>query len=259
MMMAFKRRREIARVNLSLCFPELSDTGRHDLLNKHFDSLGMGLVETAICWFAPRAKLIPLAHLEGREHLEAALEKGRGVILLSAHFTTLEIGTTLLALNVPICAVYRSNKNPLFEALMHRARAGYAERAIARGDMHAMVRALRDNLPLWFAPDQDFGRKHSVFVPFFNVPAASLTATSRLAKLSKAQVVPFFSQRLEDGRGYSLTLQPALEGFPSGDIEADTVRINQIVEAEVRRYPEHYLWVHRRFKTQSAGKSARPY
>ncbi|MEO5702907.1 MAG: lipid A biosynthesis lauroyl acyltransferase, partial [Gammaproteobacteria bacterium] len=149
-------------------------------------------------------------------------------------------------------------KNPLFEALMQRARAGYAERAIPRGDMHAMVRALKDNLPVWFAPDQDFGHKHSIFVPFFGVAAATLTATARLAKLSGARVVPFFAQRMKDGNGYRLVLHPALGNFPSGNIEADTLRINQIIEAEIRRHPEDYLWVHRRFKTRPAG-SPRPY
>lgn len=258
MMMAFKRRRDIAQVNLSLCFPELSGSERRYLLRKHFTSLGMGAVETALCWWASHEKLFSLGHLEGREHLEAALRQGNGVILLSAHFTALEIGTTLLALNVPICAVYRTHRNPLFEALTQRARAGYARRAIPARDMKAMLRALKDNLPVWFAPDQDFGRKHSIFVPFFGLPAASLTATSRLAKLSKAAVVPFFSQRMEDGSGYRLVLHPALENFPSDDIGADTLRINQIIEAEARRYPEHYLWVHRRFKTRPDG-SPGPY
>jgi KDO2-lipid IV(A) lauroyltransferase len=258
MMITSRRRREIARINLALCFPELNDTERRHLLRKHFASLGMGAVETAICWWAPHDKLSSLAQLEGREHLETALKKGRGVILLSAHFTALEIGTTLLALNVPICAVYRTHRNPLLEAITQRARAGYARRAIPAGDMKAMLRALKDNLPVWFAPDQDFGRKHSIFVPFFGQPAASLTATARLAKLSGAPVVPFFSQRREDGSGYRLVLHPALENFPGDNIEADTLRINQIIEAEVRCYPEHYLWVHRRFKTRH-DDSPRPY
>ncbi len=258
MMIVSKCRREIAKINLSLCFPELTNSERNRLLHKHFDSLGMGAVEAALCWWTPLGKLFSLGHLEGRDHLEAALRQGNGVILLSAHFTALEIGTTLLALNVPICAVYRTHGNPLFETLTQRARAAYARRAIPAGDMKAMLRALKDNLPVWFSPDQDFGRKHSIFVPFFGQPAASLTATSRLAKLSGAPVVPFFSQRMEDGSGYRLVLHPALENFPSDDIEADTLRINQIIEAEVRRYPEHYLWVHRRFKTREAD-SPRPY
>lgn len=258
MRISFARRREIARVNLALCFPELSAGARAQLLREHFRSLTTGLVEAAICWWAPPEKLRRLAHLEGREHLDAALAQGRGAILLSAHFTSLEIGTTLLALSVPICAVYRQHNNPLFEALVQRARASYAQRAISRDDTQGMVRALRDNLPVWFAPDQDFGRRHSIFVPFFGVAAATLTSTSRLAKLSQAPVLPFFSQRLDDGSGYRLVLHPPLQNFPSGDMKADALRINQLIEDEVRQNPAHYLWVHRRFKTPQAG-TPRPY
>lgn len=253
-----KARRDIAWINLSLCFPEVKGAERRRLLARHFESLGMSAVETALCWWAPKQKLQSLAHIEGLEHLETALEQGRGAILLSAHFTTLEIGGTLLADTVPISAVYRGHKNPLFDTIMRDARNRHAH-IVPRGDIHALLRALKGNLPVWYAPDQDSGRKQrSLIVPFFGVPAASLTSTSRIAKLAKAPVIPFFAHRLEDGSGYRLVLHPPLAGFPSDDIEEDTRRINELIEQEVRKHPEHYLWVHRRFKTHLSD-SPRPY
>ncbi len=246
-------RRHIAAVNLRLCFPELSEPERATLLRRHFSSLGMGAVETAMSWWTPDKKLRRLAHIEGLEHLERAKKMGKGVILLSAHFTTLEIGGHLLAMQVLFHAMYRAHKNPLFDAVMRRARERRCEQAIPRRDVRAFLGSLKMGLPVWYAPDQNYGRKHSIFVPFFGVPAATITSTARLARISGAPVVPFFQHRLPGTQGYSLTLLPALDDFPSADVEADTLRINQLIEAQIRRAPEQYLWAHRRFKTRPPG------
>jgi len=208
-----------------------------------------------MCWWTPTDKLILLFQLQGKEYLDAALAKGKGVILLSAHFTTLEIGGRLLAINTPFHVLYRSHKNPLFEAIMHQARSTHFEKAIPRNDMRGMIKSLKANTPVWYAPDQDFGRKNAVFVPFFNIPAATITSTSRLAKITGAQVVPFFQQRLPHDQGYQLNLLPALDNFPCGDDKIDTRRINEIIEQQIRKQPEQYLWVHRRFKTRPEGES----
>lgn len=255
--MLLKRRRTIAWTNLRLCFPELSDAERLALLKEHFESLGMGAVETAMCWWTPAERLHRLAHVDGLENLHRALEDGKGVILLSAHFTTTEIGARLLHLYIPFHASYRRHNNPLFETVMRRAREAHCQTAIPRGDIRAFLRSLKRNVPVWYAPDQNAGRRHDiVFAPFFGIPAATITATSRLARMSGAAVVPYFPQRLAGGKGYKIAVLPALDDFPGSDMQRDTRRINQIIEDAVQRAPAQYLWVHRRFKTRPEGEAS---
>lgn len=246
-------RRRVARTNLGLCFPELDTAARRSLLREHFRSLGIGVIETAMSWWTPTRNLRRLARIEGLEHLHAALDAGRGVILLSAHFTTLEIGGRLLSLHAPFHVLYRRHKNAAFEAVMQRARERHFEKAIPRDDMRDMLRSLKANMPVWYAPDQNYGAEHSVFVSFFGIPAATITATARLARISGARVVPFFQERLPGSKGYRLRLYPALENFPTDDETADTQRVNDLIEAEIRRMPAQYLWAHRRFKTRPPG------
>jgi len=246
-------RRRIARTNLGLCFPELDSDARRELLRAHFRSLGLGVIETAMSWWTPAAQLRDLAQPEGLEHLRAALTTGHGVILLSAHFTTLEIGGRLLSLQTPFHVLYRRHKNAAFEAVMQRARARHFEKAISRDDMRGMLKSLKANMPVWYAPDQNYGAEHSIFVSFFGIPASTITATARLARISGARVVPFFQERLSGAGGYRLKLYPALDNFPTDDEAADTQRINDLIEAEIRKIPAQYLWAHRRFKTRPPG------
>lgn len=248
------QRRHITAVNLELCFPKLTAAQRNDLVKRHFESVGIGLLETALSWWSPAKRLRGLVKIEGLEHLRAAQARGKGVILLSAHFTTLEIGGRLLALHAPFHVMYREHKNAVFEAVMKHARAVHYDKVIERSDIRSMLRSLKDNHAVWYAPDQNYGREHSVFVPFFGVAASTITATSRLARMSGAAVVPFFQERLVDGSGYRLRLLPALTNFPSDAIDVDTQRVNAVIEAEIRRIPEQYLWTHRRFKTRPAGE-----
>ncbi len=247
------RRRHIAEVNLSLCFPALSPSERRTLLRRHFESVGMALFEAVLSWSASDQRLRPLSHVEGIENLHQALKAGRGAILLSGHFTTLELGGRLLALYTPIQFVYRRQGNPLFEAIIRRHRERRIEKVIPRDNIREMVRSLRHNKAVWFAPDQNYGLKYSVWAPFFGIPAATNAATSRIAKISGAQVIPCFTQRLPDGRGYKVILHPALKHFPSDDVEKDTRLINELIEAQVRQAPEQYFWLHRRFKDRPPG------
>jgi KDO2-lipid IV(A) lauroyltransferase len=247
------RRRHIAAVNLRLCFPDQSEDERQRLLKAHFDALGKGVVETALAWWGRSAPLQGRVRVVGLQHLQQARDSGHGVILLSAHFTTLELGGRLLALQAPFHVLYRKHKNPLFETVMQRARRRRFERAIAREDTRALLASLKAGMPVWYAPDQNHAGPQAVFVPFFGIPASTLTATARLARLSGAPVVPFFQARLPGSEGYLLVLCPALEGFPGEDTEQDTARINQLLESVIREIPEQYLWVHRRFKTRPAG------
>jgi len=248
------RRRSITAVNLSLCFPELSAGERERILAEQFDSMGIGVMEMAMSWWASGRRLEKLAHVEGLQHLQTALDRSKGVILLSAHFTTLEIGGRLLALHTPFHVMYREHKNAAFDRVMKSARIRHFGKAIPRGDLRSMLRSLQDNMPVWYAPDQDYGREQSIFAPFFGIPAASITATSRLARLSGAAVVPFFQTRLPGTRGYRLTLHPPLENFPGLSVEQDTRRINGIIEASIRKQPGQYLWAHRRFKNRPEGE-----
>ncbi|HED52289.1 MAG TPA: LpxL/LpxP family Kdo(2)-lipid IV(A) lauroyl/palmitoleoyl acyltransferase [Gammaproteobacteria bacterium] len=252
------RRRHIAEINLALCFPEKTPQQRLALLKAHFDSLGCGVVETALCWWGSDRQLHGITRLVGLEHLRAAQSKGKGVILLSAHFTTLELGGRLLARHTPFHVLYRRHKNPLFESVMRRSRERRFDKAIARDDMRGLLASLKDGMPVWYAPDQNHGGSQSVFAPFFGVPASTLTTPSRLAKISGAAVVPFYQTRLADGSGYLLTLCPALENFPSENALQDATRLNALLESVIREMPEQYLWVHRRFKTRPEGERS-PY
>ncbi|HAJ92380.1 MAG TPA: lipid A biosynthesis lauroyl acyltransferase [Gammaproteobacteria bacterium] len=248
------RRRHIAATNLSLCFPELNAAAREGILQEQFASLGIGVMEMAMSWWGSNRQLKKLARLDGLEHLHSALEQGKGVILLSAHFTTLEIGGRLLSMQAPFRVMYRPHKNAAFESMLQTARTRHFKKAIPRGDLRGMLKSLKENTPVWYAPDQDYGREQSIFVPFFGIRTASITGTSRLARISKAPVVPFFQTRLPGTQGYQLTLYPALQDFPGISIEADTCRINAIIEARVREQPGQYLWAHRRFKTRPEGE-----
>lgn len=247
------RRRHIARVNLQLCFPELTPLAQQQLLRQHFESLGMGLFEMLSAWWASDQALDGLGQIEGLVHLQAGLQQGKGVILLSAHVTSLEIGTRFLTLHTPIHAIYRPHENPVIEYLMQKNRAHHAEKAIPRDEVREMLRSLKQNKALWLAIDQNFGHKNSVFAPFFNIPAATNIAVTRLTELSGAVVIPFFTRRLS--RGYAVTLQPPLANFPSNNVLQDATRINQLIEQHVRLAPEQYLWVHRRFKDRPVGES----
>jgi len=237
----------IARRNLELCFPEYAVEERERLLREHFHSIGMSLFETAISWWSPQARIQALTQLEGEAHLRTALERGRGVILLSGHFTPMEIGGRVLCDLLPTNIMYRPTKNPVMEQFLMRNRGDRAKRAIQRDDVRSLITALRSNEPVWYAPDQSYRKKGAQMVAFFGIPAATNTATSRLARMTGAAVLPYFPERLPAG-GYRMVIHPALENFPSDDPAADALRFNALIEAQVRRAPGQYLWIHRRFK-----------
>ncbi|ROR29613.1 LpxL/LpxP family Kdo(2)-lipid IV(A) lauroyl/palmitoleoyl acyltransferase [Inmirania thermothiophila] len=248
------RHRRIVEINLGLCFPEMDAAARERLARAHFRALGIGVFEVAMSWWGREGMLRPLVRVQGIEHLDRALEEGRGVILLSAHFTTLEIGGRLLSLIRPFSVTYRRDRHPVFGEAMQRYRERLYEHAIQRNDVRAMIRRLREGRVVWYAPDQDFRGKGAVFAPFFGVPASTNTATARFARLSGAAVVPFFARRLPRARGYELTFLPPLEGFPSGDAERDATAVNAVFERMIRTAPEQYTWVHKRFKHRPPGE-----
>lgn len=242
----------IARRNIEICLPELSPEAREVLLKQHFESLGIGLCETAITWWSSNERVRSLAQVEGVEHLQKALARGRGAILVGGHFTTIEIATRILGTVVPLNVLYRPTRNEVLTELMAGQFSRYAQRAILYDDIRSVVRALRGNGAVWYAPDQSYRNKNAAMVPFFGTPAATTTSTSRLAHMTGATVLTYFPQRLPGGQGYKVFIGPELEDFPSEDPVADTARFGALLEARIRHHPEQYLWMHRRFKGLSA-------
>jgi KDO2-lipid IV(A) lauroyltransferase len=243
-----RRERRVARINIALCLPELDVHQQRQLLKRHFASLGCAVLETALVWWASDARWRRLVQFEGAEHLRAALDRGRGALVLTAHFTTLESGARALTLLGPTSIMYLTPKNELIAELSRRGRARHTVQAISSEQIRGLLHNLKDNLPVWYAPDQRFTDKNSALVPLFGHPAASNVATSRLARISGAPVLPFFPVRRSDGRGYLVRILPPLEHFPSDDPVADTRRFHELIEAEVRRHPEQYLWAYKRLR-----------
>lgn len=254
--MAAPRRAAIAARNLELCFPEWNSQQRQQALDGVMDSIGKAFFETGIAWFLPHKRLRRLCSLEGLEYLQQAQAAGQGVILLSMHFTHLDLGAAIISFNHSIDGTYRAHDNPVYDYVQRRGRERHNTTgvAITRGDVRAMIRALKNGRAIWYAPDQDYGARHSVFAPFFGVSAATVTATAELARLGKAIVIPYIQSRKADGSGYHLKVLPPVEHYPEGDAEVDAARINHIIEACIRLQPEQYLWVHRRFKTRPEGE-----
>jgi len=208
----------------------------------------MALMEIPLAWWITPRQLEKIVRIEGAEHLHAALARGNGVILLTAHFTSLELaGRTLLAI-APVKFLYRPTKNEVLAYALERFRTGYGGRPIPKDDIRAFISALRRNECVWYAPDQSYRKKGAEMVPLFGIPAATNTLTSRLARTTGAAVLPYFLQRLPGSRGYLATIHPPLENFPSESPVSDTARFNRMIEAQVRVAPEQYLWIHRRFK-----------
>jgi len=239
------------RRNIDLCLPELDAAARKRLLDRHFASLGIALLETAMAWWWPAERLATISSLEGMEHMREALARGRGAILLTAHFTPLEIGARIVAAATPINIVYSPTKNEALAHVLGRCRCRHGGHAIRR-DIRAMIGALRRNEVVWYAPDQSYRKKGAEMVPLFGIPAPTNTATSRIARMTGAAVLPYFFERLPGSAGYRAVIQPPLENFPSDCPGADAERFHRLIEAQVRAVPDQYLWIHRRFKGLTA-------
>ena len=249
-----RRRRKIAERNVALCFPRLAEPARSSIVRRHFRSLGHGLVEVALAWWGRDEQIAARSRIVGSEHLESALACGRGVILFGGHFTAFEIGGRILASRFEVGATYRPHNDPWWDSMLRDGRMRYLSALIAHKDARAMVRYLGRNRILWYAPDQDYrGRRH-VFARFFAERAATTTATAWLVRKSGARIVPCAPYRRPDDSGWDVVLGPVLEGFPAGDDVADAERMNEVLEVQIARGIEQYLWIHRRFKTRPPGE-----
>jgi Kdo2-lipid IVA lauroyltransferase/acyltransferase len=248
-----RSRRHVCEVNIALCFPELTATEQKKLVRDTFISSGIGVMEIGLAWCRNPQDFKDKVSATGLEKLVKAHEQGRGVLLVSAHFSTIEFAGSLLALLHPIDVTYRYHKNPLFDTLMKRGRERLYGAVIERKEVRTTLRRLKEGHVVWYAADQDYGRKHSVFVDFFGVPAASITATSKFASFNKSPVVFLAHYRNADNSGYHFYFSDPLENYPTGDEHQDVLRINQLIEEAIRRAPEQYIWLHRRFKTRPEG------
>lgn len=243
-------RRRVVLTNLKLCFPEKSADEITALARAHYEALAFGLFETTAAWWSPFADL-PAYRIIGREHLAAALARGQGVVLLTAHFTTLEICGRLLVNELPAGCLYRDPNNPVVALAMRRHRERIASVAVHWDDLRGLLRALRAGHAIWYAPDQAKRTASTEILPFFGVPAITSTATSKLGGMAGA-VIPYFARREPDG-SYTLVIHPVLENFPTAEATADALRVNRLIEENIRLAPEQYFWVHKRFKARGPG------
>jgi Kdo2-lipid IVA lauroyltransferase/acyltransferase len=246
------RQRHVARRNLELCFPELDAAQRATLLERHFEAVGMSFVEMGVGWFTPIDRLLGRVDVVGREHLDRALATGRGALLFTAHFTTLEVGVAMLEALAPRAScMYRPQRNAMMDMMILRGRNRFAREQIPRDNVRALLRNLRDNCAVVYLPDQTYLGKQSEVLPFFGEPAVTNTATSKLARISGTTVLPYLFRRLPNGR-YRVDIGPPLPGLPSDDATVDTLRLFAALEAYIRQAPEQYLWLYKKFKGRPA-------
>ncbi|MCL2635890.1 MAG: lysophospholipid acyltransferase family protein [Betaproteobacteria bacterium] len=260
LMLFGRKRRAIVALNLAWCFPELDEAARRDLARRHFTGLGRSLLERGIFWWSSRRRLEKLIRVEGEHHVREALAAGRPVILLAPHFLGLEAGGVAAAMRYDGVSIYAAQRNPVFNHLLLRGRHRFGDQQLlSRQDgARATVKAMKSGRPFYYLPDLNARRREAVFVPFFGIPAATITGLPRLARAAGAAVVPFVTRMLPGGAGYRVEIGEAWTDYPTDDVLADTARMNAWLEGVIRTMPEQYYWVHRRFKTRPAGEP-RPY
>lgn len=246
-------RRRVVDRNLAACFPGLSSPQREGLARAHFEALGASVVEMAMGWYGSVDTIRRLVRIEGGAQLEAALRRGRGVILYSAHFTPFEIFFPVLAPLCPrLCGMYKVQRNPAMNRIMTAGRSRNFDRLFDKDSVRDMLRELGQNSVVWYASDQSYAQKGSALIPFFGVPAMTNTSITRIAKISGAAVLPYFCRRAADDSAYIMTIGAPLPGFPSEDAIADTQHFTALLENYVLTCPEQYWWVHKRFKARPA-------
>ncbi|CAM3829712.1 MULTISPECIES: kdo(2)-lipid IV(A) palmitoleoyltransferase [Rahnella] len=249
-----KRRVSITRRNLQLCFPDLSADQVEARIISNFESLGMGLLETGMAWFWSDARVKRWFDVSGLHNLKKAQENNKGVLVIGVHFMSLELGGRAMGLCQPMMAMYRPHNNKAMEFVQTWGRMRSNKAMLDRKDLRGMVHALKKGEAVWFAPDQDYGPRGSVFAPLFAVDQAATTSgTFMLARLAKPALVTVVLVRKACGKGYELVIQPQLQDYPIDDEMAAAAYMNRVIEKEIMRAPDQYLWLHRRFKTRPAG------
>lgn len=245
-----RKRRAIAARNLELCFPEMTIAERQKLLRAHFCSLGRGLFESGLAYWASDERLRDLARIGGMDNLQAALARGHGVILIAGHFTSMELAGRLLALVVDFDVVFRPFSNPEINSIVYAGRRRGVGKAIPKKSFRQFIKGLKANRAILITVDQATTARNKVMVPFFAVPAPTSINVARIAQKTGAAVLPLLWLREPDLSGYRVEIGAPLTGFPSGDALTDASRINALIEEQIRQAPEQYYWIHRRFKAE---------
>ena len=245
--------RKVAYTNISNCFPEKRQSQVTTMIKRNFEALGISFFETANAYYASDNKIKKVLTIENEYFFTDALKKEGGIILLCSHFMPLMLGSRALLIKHKIANVYRPQNNKLFDQIMVNGYQKNGAVMIKNTDTRSIVKALSNSLPIWYAPDQDLGINNSIFAPLFGIQAATASATARLAKNNNTQVIPYSFIRTD--QGYKMTFQEPLDNYPSGDPLNDAKRTNQILEKQILKNPEQYLWIHRRFKTRPEGES----
>lgn len=245
-----KRRLHIARQNLKLCFPTYSDDEIEKLLQENTLSVGMAIIETGMAWFWSDKRILKWSKVEGLEHLNKPNQEG--ILFVGVHFLTLELGARIVGLHHQGIGVYRPNDNPLLDWIQFRGRVRSNKAMLDRKDLRGMIKALKNGETIWYAPDHDYGRKNSVFVPFFAVKDACTTAGTRMLLRSapNSKIVPFSPIRHSDFSGYTVKISPAVDFSECQDDVDTATKMNKVVEQEILNAPSQYMWLHRRFKTR---------
>lgn len=250
-----ERRKKISRRNIQLCFPEMSESEIDKWIVKNFESTGLAVFETGMAWFWPDWRIKKWCKVQGLEHLLNISKEKHGGIVIGIHFLTLELGARIIGIYTPGVGVYRPHDNKLMDWLQTWGRLRSNKFMLDRRDIKGMIRALKQGELLWYAPDHDYGPRNSVFAPFFAVEKAATTiGTSILVRMAKPELIPFIPMRNEDNRGYTLIIQPPLEGFPMDDETEAAAFMNKVIEKQIMIAPEQYMWLHRRFKTRPEGE-----
>ncbi len=245
------RARHAIDINLALCFPDMSAVERRRLRNRQFRAVAQVLLSLGISLWASQRRLARLIRFRQREHYDRALAHGQRVILLAPHFLVLEIAGLYLSHERPMISMYKSPKNELFDWVLRHSRSRFGGVMIERSaELRPLIRLLRAGRPFYYLPDQEPGDADFVFAPFFGIPAATITALSRMARLADAVVVPCFTRLLPFGTGYEVAFAPALANYPSGDHVLDATQMNAVIEHGVRERPDQYMWSYKRFKTR---------
>ena len=248
-------RRRVVRVNLEKCFHNLSEQEREQLARAHFRAFGRSVVERGILWWAPRARLERLIRVEGLENL--ARLAGQPAIILSPHFVGFEAAIMRLTMEFPVSGMYATQSDALADRVALAGRSRFGGQLMARqSGIWGALQVLGSGGFYFYLPDMDYGRKHSIFVPFFGVQTATVPALSQMAKRSGAAIVPCTTRILPGGAGYLVRIEPPWSGFPSGDAVADTRRMLAFIEERAREMPEQYYWLHKRFKTRPEGEKS---
>ena len=251
----FKSRRAVIEKNIQSCFPELAKKDQQSLIDQNYRETGMMVSQTLRTFLNRSSTPFKDLEIEGQEYLEQAKAAEQGVLLVSGHFTALDVGGRAICEQFPIAGVYRPHKNPVQEYVVKKSRLQYANGMFTRDELKGMVKYLKGGGVLWYAPDQDYRRGQSVFVDFFGTQASTITATHQLARISGCQVMFYAVKRVSQYPYYRLSVSAPLTDFPSKNVQADTQRVNDQIEQMVKQAPEQYLWLHKRFKTRPSDSS----